>query len=102
MVFNWKEVHHLYYGIVLLIVGAVLWHLLSGWWLLVTAPCFVFGVWFSGDDLYQHVRQIKQPEYASSLHRWFVRELYPNPIIRKINVWLDKVFASLGKLFSKN
>ena len=102
MVFNWKEVHHLYYGVILIILGIILWCLLSGLWTLITFPFFFFGVWFAADDIYQHVRQIWQPEYQSSLHRWFVRELYPNPIIRKLNIWLDKIFASLGKLFSHN
>ena len=95
MKFNWRETHHLYYGVILTIIGLVLFHILSGCWTLISFPFLVLGIWCAGDDIYQHIRQITEPEFQSSIHRWFVRKLYPNPIIRKLNVWLDNFFKKV-------
>ena len=94
MTFRIREAHHLYWGIILVALGAALWYALPFPWALIALPFFVFGSWFAGDDIYQHIRQTWQPDYESSLHRWFVRELYPSPIIRRLTVWLDHL---LGK-----
>ena len=91
MALNLREWHHGYLGLILIGLGAALWYALPWPWCLVAVPFFVFGGWFAGDDTYQHYRQQKDPDYRSSLHRWFARELYPHPVVRKLNLWLDRI-----------
>ena len=97
MSFNWREAHHAYWGAGLIAIGAALWYALAWPWCLVAAPSFVFGGWFLGDDVYQHVRQTWQPGYESAVHRWFVRELYPHPIVRRLTRWIDRLLASADR-----
>jgi hypothetical protein len=94
MMFNVREAHHLYWGVGLIALGAALWLALPWPWCLLAVPIVLVGSWCAVDDIYQHVRQLWQPDYQSSLHRWFVRELYPNPIVRKLNIWLDHLFGA--------
>ena len=80
--------NHGYYGLVLLLLGWGAWHLPGAWWLLAV-PLAGAGLWLWGDDAYQHWRQLWQPGYESSVHRWFVRVLYPLPLVRRLTNWLD-------------
>lgn len=67
---KWREAHHLYVGIALFVLVLVLgirqaW---SEWW------CFALGMaglLLAWDDIYQHWRQMREPEYRSPGHRAF-------------------------------
>lgn len=57
--FNFKEIHHLYYGIILGVVGLYFeWHILS-----------VVGGLLFADDLIQHIVQGSDKTYKSPLHK---------------------------------
>lgn len=79
--FNWRETHHLYYGIGLIIIS-VFW---GGCWLAIP------GVIIAMDDIAQHFFGLD----PSPLHQLYVKYLWPNPIIQKINVWLDNFFKKV-------
>jgi hypothetical protein len=75
--FNWRETHHGYYGVALVLLG---WGL-GAWWL--WAP----GLVLVADDFAQHFLGIGE----SPIHRLYVRYLWPIPIVQRLNRWLDKV-----------
>lgn len=92
---NWRETHHGYYG--LAILALAIWGLVAvpAWpWRLLYAPLALVGAWLLGDDVYQHVRELRQASYRSSLHRWFYRQPFARwPIVRRLNAWLDHLFG---------
>ncbi len=71
---NWREAHHLYIGILLLIIG-----LYCKLHILATA-----GTVLIIDDLYQHYRHVRQPDYKSPVHQLFVW-LWSNTLGKFIN-----------------
>ena len=102
---NWKEAHHLYWGIL---------GVLMSWWGVVSclqlnellggilAPILVAIevvaglIWFyvALDDIYQHHRQVKEPRYHSPVHNWYICYFYVSNswiarAVRKINKWID-------------
>lgn len=91
---NWKETHHGYYGIVLMIIGAILFSLggvILKW---IGAIIFLFGLYLFYDDfLLQHHRQVDDPDYHSPVHVWYVEELYTFGWIKKLNWLLDKLLG---------
>ena len=93
---NWRGVHHGYYGLALLVI--------AGWAALaahswpgrtVYASLALLGAWVLGDDVYQHLRESRQPGYQSSLHRWFYRQPFASwPIVQRLNRWLDRLLGA--------
>jgi len=74
MYLRWWELHHGYYGVILIAFG--LWTMIaSGIWQgeLIGAVLFALGAWCLLDDIYQHHRQVKErdPLYHSPLHNAF-------------------------------
>lgn len=61
--------HHLYLGILIILIG----------------------LWIAIDDIYQHLRQRKEPSYTSPLHRWYIKNLYHYKWVRAINDWFDRM-----------
>jgi len=86
------EAHHFYWGWLLLLIFFVLifveW--IPVWFLIV-------GFYLSGimviDDIIQHIRQRKDKTYRSPLHKLYGKYLYKIGWIRKLNVWVDKLFG---------
>lgn len=79
MSFNWREAHHGYYGVVLILLG---WGLGSAW-------LWVPGVVLLSDDVAQHFLGLD----PSPIHRLYVRYLWPIPIVQRLNRWLDRLLA---------
>ena len=71
---DWWELHHGYYGIVLIALGIALLSLGFMWAGIVS---LAFGVWYLVDDIYQHWRQVKEqnPLYHSPVHN-MARPIY--------------------------
>lgn len=67
---NWREIHHAYFGAALFVLGPVLvgFHKWPTW---AGFLCAAVGFWLMADDLYQHWRNVTQPEYKSLVHRLF-------------------------------
>ncbi len=82
---NWGEIHHLYYGLVLMVVALFMSSIY------MAIPVFIIGALLSIDDLYQHHRQVDEPWYHSPVHNWYADTMYKYPVIRKINAWADKM-----------
>ena len=87
-----KGVHHFYIGLILGLIG----------FLLIFTPCPAWIVWtliglgliLMLDDAYQHLRQRKEPEYHSPIHRlygWFYSRI---GFLRKLNRIIDKLFGA--------
>lgn len=81
MSFNPREYHHLYTGLILLVI-APFW---GGPWLV--AP----GVLLVVDDVAQHFFGVD----PSPVHRFYVRFLWPLPWVQAVNRWLDGLFGRL-------
>jgi len=68
--FNKDELHHLYYGWLMVVIAPI--HL-TRWPEWVVWTVYVLGYWLIVDDWVQHYRQKKDPFYKSFLHRIFAR-----------------------------
>ena len=69
---NWREKHHLYWGALILVAGVLMYRLgLAPSW----AGCLVAltGLYLMADDLYQHWRQVDDPDYHSPVWRLWAR-----------------------------
>jgi len=82
------EIHHFYWGIILLVIGFIL---------IFYAPVFgiilsILGLILVIDDEYQHYRQRRQPEYRSPIHRLYGSTLYKLKFIQRLNAWADDLF----------
>ena len=75
------EAHHIYYGLVLGLVGA-----LSGaWWF------HVLGLALCWDDALQHaIQRWGNPAYRSPVHH-LTTLVYLLPFVQRLNAWLDRV-----------
>ena len=94
MTITFKGTNHLYYGIIILLVAAPAALVVDHWpWRLVWLAVAAFGLWVAVDDLYQHWRMQHEPRYESPIHRWYVRYLWPIPVVQKFNRWLDELFS---------
>ena len=82
MTFRAGEAHHLYWGLGLMVFGA----LLGGIWGWV---CGGVGAILVVDDLAQHFLGVD----PSPIHRFYVAYLWPIPVVQRLNRWLDKVMA---------
>ena len=99
---NWKQTHHLYYGIFLILVS--MWNLGSSS-LCVFIPnwiAFWLGIYLSIDDIYQHWKQVLKfnPCYHSPVHRFIYDylKLYDREWYRKLNQFADWLFASKARI----
>ncbi len=63
--FNWKEKHHLYWGVVVWIVANVL----DRFGVPFMLAFKIVGVLLVVDDMWQHWRQVKDPNYRSPVWR---------------------------------
>ena len=88
---NWLQLHHLYYGIALM-VGALFTPTAFA------IPLFRLGVYIAGDDIYQHHRQVFEfnPCYHSPIHRFIYDylKLYDRAWFRALNKFGDWLFAN--------
>ena len=87
MRFNPYETHHGYYGIALMLLAWVLssyttWSL----WM------YMAGVVLFLDDLYQHIRQGREPEYHSPIHQIYGKYIYKFKTVQKLNRFFDRLF----------
>ncbi len=87
-----KGFHHFYLGIFLLIAGFVLMGLYGWYW--TGGFIALCGVGAVVDDLMQHFKQRKNPEYHSPLHRLYGKIYSKFAFIRWLNKIADKI---LGK-----
>jgi len=78
-----RETHHLYYGIVLAAIGALL-----GWpWLQWLALALIV------DDCVEHTVQVVFPNTKASFFLWaYAQTVAKLPIIQSLNHWLDRRF----------
>ena len=81
--FNPFESHHLYWGLIVCGVG---YHYDTVW-------LYVVGMVLVYDDLWQHHKQVQDPEYHSIIHQLYGRYLYKFSWIRKLNIMVDKLFG---------
>ena len=86
-----RQAHHMYWGAILVILGIVSPICMDIPPICVVLLC-VIGVALVLDDIYQHWRQVKEPEYHSPVHRLYVKYLRGGLII-KLEKWID----GLGK-----
>ena len=65
------QVHHGYLGAALAFacLTSLRWKLALPIRILL-GTLFLLGVWWLGDDIYQHARQFSEPFYRSPWHRW--------------------------------
>lgn len=82
-----RGVHHLYYGLLLMLVAA-LW---------IHEPTTFLVVYYLGfvcylDDHLQHLIQIKHPDYHSPVHNLTVLA-YKIPGVKRLNQILDRIFG---------
>jgi hypothetical protein len=82
-------VHHAYLGLFLMLLG-----FLCIWVFYPLSILAIIGIFVFIDDFYQHLRQRKQPDYASPLHRLFVERLWKYAWVRTITSWFDKIFGA--------
>lgn len=92
----WRETHHGYYGMALMLYGLYL--LIWGGSVATIAGgiVFLFGAYLFWDDfILQHHRQVTEfnPCYHSPVHNWYVNNLYGFGIIKLLNKIIDKFFA---------
>lgn len=87
-----KGVHHGYLGLALMLAALlmILYTSISIW---VCVIMTVLGMWFFIDDFIQHVRQRKNPDYRSVLNLLYGMTLYRIPFVKKLNVFIDKIFG---------
>ena len=82
--FTWKEMHHFYTGIVLIIIGFI--GLFEMWPLWIVYTLIFFGFWNIIDDIIQHLCQRVQKELTgcytirSFLHWCFYPKQWKNKI----------------------
>jgi hypothetical protein len=81
---KWKQTHHGYYGIILMLGG------------FLHPILFVLGAYIASDDIWQHHKQVKEynPCYHSPLHNLYGKYLYKFWIVRKLNEFADWLFAN--------
>lgn len=99
---NWFETHHGYYGLVMIALGVPC---VANW---LTHPLLHFAgiflgilliavgwILFHDDFIDQHHRQVMEydPLYHSEIHVWYRETLYQYAIIKKLNIWADKIFG---------
>jgi len=92
--FNPWESHHLYWGIIAMGVAYALSP--STPWVCCGSVSFwlyVIGALTALDDLYQHRRQVKEPEYHSPIHKMYGKYIYKLSIIQKLNSIADDLFG---------
>lgn len=80
---RWRELHHGYLGVLLLVAGLLLEH---PW-------AMGIGALLLADDAFQHWVQLLRPLYRSPLHRLYGATLYRVPCIRTLNQRLDAWLA---------
>ena len=66
---NLFEAHHGYWGLLIMLMGFV--GIALGWHSILVWTTVIIGFITLVDDVYQHLRQRKEPGYLSPLHRWF-------------------------------
>lgn len=71
---NLWEVHHFYWALISCLAGWF-WIFLSPWQGWVGLLLGSLGSWWLLDDLWQHWRQRREPEYRSPVHRIWIRML---------------------------
>lgn len=92
---NLRGTHHGYYGLVMMAAGTGTWALTATWWIRILAAALCFaGLWVLGDDVYQHVRQLWQPDYTSAIHRWYARTVWRWRWVQALNRWADRLFGA--------
>lgn len=65
------QLHHGYIGFVLSLLAILALRDRQPVWLFALGViAYLFGLWWLGDDGYQHWRQYTQPFYRSSWHNW--------------------------------
>lgn len=84
--------HHGYLALVMMAVALLLsiFTMANGWF---CAGLYTFGNWVLVDDLYQHLRQRKEPEYRSPLHRFYGRTIWQWRWVQALNAWADRIFG---------
>ena len=73
---KWLQGHHLYIGIGIMILAL---------YTPFPLPIALLGAYISGDDVFQHHRQVKEPSYHSPLHRFYGKYIYKYRIIQYLN-----------------
>lgn len=95
------QVHHFWWGLILIVIAFVLTFIVkrkkqSGkkYKGLMWAMFLNYGVGFiiALDDVIQHVVQIWIPTYLSPLHNLYVATLYKIEWIQRLNQWADSLF----------
>ena len=107
---HWMEAHHLYWGILGALVSwsgvvssTALYWLLEGNTLQIIASGLIMlqfiamyiWIYVALDDIYQHHRQVKEPQYHSPVHLWYVGYFYVDNsmiarAVRKIADFIDR------------
>ena len=82
------EIHHFYWGLILLVIGFVLLFALPVVGLVIS----IIGLILIVDDIIQHFIQQKRPEYRSIIHRLYGATLYRLEWVQKLNTWADNLF----------
>lgn len=85
---DFKGVHHSYLGLFLSLIG--FWCIWVSLWIAI--PLMGIGQWLFYDDVYQHIRKQKEPDYHSPVHRLFGL-IYKWSWVRKVTKFFDWLFG---------
>jgi len=86
-----KGFHHLYAGILVLLVGfLLLWS-----HKIIAVILMAAGMLVMLDDIHQHIIQVfLEPEYRSPLHRLYGKYLWNIPAVKWLNRFVDRLLGA--------
>ena len=93
----WREWHHGYLGIGLVIFGALLlWLAIAIHYIIliiVAKVIITIGFIILADDIYQHtIQELIDATYVSPLHKFFSKYLWKYEKVKKITAWFNNLF----------
>ena len=86
---GFKGIHHLYMGLIIILLGFILiWKVL---WIAILL--LIIGIILMIDDSIQHIVQRWKPEYLSPLHKMYGKIYRKYKWVQKLNQFFDKLFG---------
>jgi hypothetical protein len=100
-----RQAHHLYWGILVLIVSwygsisaLVLGGLLGTILFVLGLSGMLLGYYIARDDVLQHHEQVKNIKYHSPVHVWYGEHLYKYRVVRYVNRLADNIMSKLRSI----
>ena len=92
---TYKEWHHAYLGVFLITLGLLIVFIgvfVGPWAIFIGAFLTLSGFYIYIDDLYQHIRQKREPTYSSPLHNLNSYLSSKYLFIRRLNNFMNRLF----------